>query len=343
VDVVQEGLAIPWDVAFAPDGRMFVTERDTDRILIYASGAPRAPVIASTTLPDMSGFQAGPMGLVLHPRFEQTPSLYVCVTRNVRGAPRLRVLRFRVTGAGTGTRLGSETTIVQGAIGSIVNSGCRLRFGPDGHLWITVGHGQDEDTSGDPDSPMGKVLRVEADGAIPPDNPLLPGATERTAAFSMGHRNPQGIDFAPGRSDPYVIEHGPDHDDEINRIEPATDYGWPETSGPDGPGGAADPAWASGASTLAPSGGMFAVGREWGAWEGDLFVANLAEADLRRFRLSADGLTLTQKDVLFDGRFGRLRTVSLGPGGALYLTTSNSTWGEAIDRIIRVRPRLTDG
>ncbi len=145
----------------------------------------------------------------------------------------------------------------------------------------------------------------------------------------MGHRNPQGIDFPPGRDEPYVVEHGPEHRDEINRIEPGADYGWPERSGPDGPGGSADPAWASGSSTLAPSGGMFAVGAEWGAWEGDLFVASLQEADLRRFRLSGDGLSLVEKDVLFDGRFGRLRTVSLGPGGALYLTTSDSTWGEA--------------
>ncbi len=337
--VLQRGLAVPWDVAFAPDGRMFVTERDTDRILVFASADPNAPLVGSSTLPDSKGFEAGPMGLVLHPDFARTGHLYVCMTRRSDDdLPRLAVLRFRVGDREESDRIDLDTTILEGGVGTPTESGCRMRFGPDGFLWIATGQGHDASASADPDSLMGKVLRVDSDGAPAPDNPTLPGATQRTAAYSMGHRNPQGLEFVPGRRDPFVVEHGPDENDEINLIEPGLDYGWPRVSGGDGPGGAADPVWASGDTTLAVSGAALALGEAWGAWEGDLFVATLKEEDLRRFRIAGDGRKLEEKEVLFDGRFGRLRTVTLGHRGALYLTTSNSEYGEAIDRVLRVEP-----
>jgi glucose/arabinose dehydrogenase len=319
---------------------MFVTERDTDRVLVFASARRGAPLVGSLTLPDSEGFHAGPMGLTLHPHFARNGLVYVCVTRNAaQRGPRLMVVRLRVTGTRAATRLVEDRVILRGDRGSPVNSGCRLRFDSDGLLWIAVGQGARAASSSDPASLMGKVLRVDADGRPAAENPPVDGGTAPTPILSLGHRNPQGIDFAPGRGDAYVVEHGPDRDDEINRIEPGGDYGWPASSGSDGLGGVADPAWSSGRETIAPSGAAFVTGDTWGSWEGDLVVATLKDEDLRRYRLRDDGATLTQEEVLLDGRFGRLRAVTLGPDGSLYVTTSNSEYGAARDMVVRLEPR----
>ena len=145
----------------------------------------------------------------------------------------------------------------------------------------------------------------------------------------MGHRNPQGIAFQPGTGRVYAAEHGPNTDDEVNLIVAGGNYGWPCYTGAGnvnfadpscGPAGSyRNPAWASGTPTLATSGLAFADGVSWGDFDGNLFVAQLKETDLRRFTPSVDGTTMTHADVLFDGTWGRLRAVVRGPAGQLYL------------------------
>ncbi|HEX7195201.1 MAG TPA: cell wall-binding repeat-containing protein, partial [Candidatus Limnocylindria bacterium] len=194
----------------------------------------------------------------------------------------------------------------------------------------------------DPASLNGKILRITRDGEIPADNPIWPPASEPSAVVSMGHRNPQGIAFAPG-GQVYAAEHGPNVDDEINRIVPGANYGWPcytgagnpfMTAGCLPPAAYSAPAWASGPSTIATSGMTFLDHPSWEDWDGSAVVAQLKEQDLRRFTSSGGGATLTQADVLLDGDYGRLRAAVQAPDGSLYLTTSNGT----ADRVIRVTP-----
>jgi glucose/arabinose dehydrogenase len=178
------------------------------------------------------------------------------------------------------------------------------------------------------------VLRLEPDGSVPADNPF------GSAAYSLGHRNSQGITLAANGS-LLAVEHGTDVNDEINVIVAGGNYGYPCFTGvseagpiPDGCGPASDylaPAWTSGSTTLATSGITVLSGSSWGGWEGRIVVSTLKEEDLRVFDFVDDGV-LAERSTWLDGRFGRLRAVVIGPAGELYVSTANGPG----DRIIRV-------
>ena len=328
-EAVQSGLALPWDVAFLPDGRMVVTER-VGNLLVFESGEPNARRVGNFAVPGVRAQgESGLMGIAVDPDFARNGFLYVCASRTDQGQWLNQILRLRLE-AGAMTLDG--VVIRDGMRAAAIHDGCRLVFGPDGKLWATMGESGQPRLAQDPSSLNGKVLRVNGDGSIPGDNPVLPGAAGRTAAYSFGHRNHQGLAFQPGTSRLYAIEHGEDEHDEINLIRAGANYGWPQQQGPGGgPRGYVDPVWSSGpAGTLATSGGTFVTGQQWGLWSGSLFVAQLKEADLRRFTI--DGDVATQREVLLDRKYGRLRSVVLGPNGALYVTTSNGSG----DRVIRL-------
>jgi glucose/arabinose dehydrogenase len=217
------------------------------------------------------------------------------------------------------------------------HQGCAVEVDAADHLWVTVGDANlpaGENRAQDPDALNGKVLRLGLDGSVPADNPF------GSPVYSLGHRNPQGLAFDP-TGNAWAVEHGTDENDELNRLQPGGNYGYPCFTGadapgpiPDGCGPASDylsPAWASGSPTLATSGAAFLAGPGWGDWEGQLVVSTLKEEDLRGFSVGADGRA-TSEETLLDGRFGRLRGLVIGPDGALYVSTSNGT----DDRILRV-------
>ena len=327
---IRSGLAIPWDLAFAPDGRMFVTER-VGNILIYASAAPNAPQLANVfPVPNINASgESGLMSIELDPAFATNNLLYVCVSVNDGGLWLNQVQRFRMNG---NTPVFDRYVIRSGMRANSNHDGCRIRFGPDGKLWVTMGDAGDTANGQNPNVLNGKVLRVEADGSIPTDNPIMPGAAARTAVYTMGNRNPQGLTFEPGTARVIEVEHGDDTHDEINILRAGANYGYPVCRGPCGDPRFVDPAWSSGNVTLATSGADFARGVQWGAYDGSLFVATLKETDLRRFTLA--GSVATQQNIFFDGTYGRLRTARQGPDGSLYLTTSNGSG----DQVIRITP-----
>src|SRR5712691_7924754 len=328
--VVRSGLAIPWDLAFAPDGRMFVTER-VGNILVYASAAPNAAQLANV-FPvaniNASG-ESGLMSIELDPAFASNNLLYVCVSVNDGGQWLNQVLRYRMS---ANTPVFDGYVIRSGMRANSNHDGCRIRFGPDGKLWVTMGDAGNLANAQNPNVLNGKVMRVNSDGTIPPDNPIMPGAAARTAIYTMGNRNPQGLTFEPGTGRVIEVEHGDDTYDEINILRAGANYGYPVCRGPCGDPRFVDPAWSSGNVTLATSGADFARGVQWGAYDGSLFVAALKESDLRRFTIA--GAVATQRDIFFDGTYGRLRTAREGPDGSLYLTTSNGS----ADRVIRITP-----
>ena len=230
------------------------------------------------------------------------------------------------------------------------HSGGRLLFGPQGYLWIAAGDGRVVTGAQDLTSLGGKVLRVDPrTGAPAPGNPF--GAS--SPVYAYGFRNPQGLALRPGTEQMWLVEHGPEHDDEINLLAPGGNYGWdpipddgtlvfydysdeagvPMTDLAKFPS-ARQARWSSGFPTLETSGAVFLDGPQWGEWEGRLAVATLKTKSLRVFEFTEQGDFAGQIVVPeLDGSHGQLRTPVLGPDGALYIATSNEPGG---DRILRV-------
>ena len=327
---VQGGLDHPWDIAFTDDGRMLVTER-IGRVRVYASGEPGAQLLHAATIPDVRAeLESGLMGIAVH-----DDAVYICASRDPGDDWQVELLRSTLSADGSLAPF--EALPIGQTIGAARHQGCAVEVDASEHVWLTIGEANlpaGENPAQDPDRLNGKVLRVNLDGSAPADNPF------GNAVFSLGHRNPQGLAFAPDGA-VWEVEHGTDENDEVNRIQSGGNYGYPcftgaDTTGPipDGCGPASDylaPAWASGSPTLATSGARFLIGPAWGDWEGDLVVSTLKESDLRRFAVSADG-EVTLEETLLDNRFGRLRALVIGPDGALYVSTDNGN----DDRILRV-------
>jgi glucose/arabinose dehydrogenase len=337
--VVQTGLVDPWDIGFASAGQMFVTERP-GRVRVFAGGGSGAALLATTTLANVRAEgESGAMGIAVDHNFAVNRLIYVCVSRTYLGHWLNQLIRYRVT---SDWHLQHDLTMIKwGMRANTFHNGCAVEEGPDGKIWLTMGDAGDAMAAQDPKRLNGKVLRINPDGTVPADNPIMPGTSQRSLVYSMGHRNPQGITFQPGTGRVYAIEHGPDVNDEINWIRPGLNYGWPCVTGygqayMSCPGSASftSPAWASGGFTIANSGGTFVTGAKWLDFENELFVSQLKEQDLRRYAISASGVTASYLHLYFDNRWGRLRASVLGPDQRLYLTTSNDTG----DMVIRVTP-----
>jgi glucose/arabinose dehydrogenase len=328
--VIQSGLIVPWEVAVAPDGRMFVTERP-GTISVFESTTPMARRVTSTQVSGVRAMgEAGLLGLALDPDFPRNQFVYVCASRLDQGEWRNEVLRYRASASA----LAVDTTILRaGIVASGLHDGCRMHFGPDGKLWIATGDGGVPARAQDVSSLNGKVLRINADGSVPGDNPTIRGESAPSAIYALGLRNPGGLAFDPKTGTCFVVDAGDQQQDEIDEVFAGANFGWPTVLGPNGASrGFVDPVWSSGASTLAVAGAVFLSGPDWGAWSGSLVVATLKEQDLRRF--TVDEKHATERDILLDQKYGRLRSVTAAPDGSLLVTTSTGSG----DRIIRIVP-----
>jgi len=328
--VIQSGLIVPWDVAVAHDGRMFVTERP-GTLSVFESTAPMAKRVASTQVTGVRAMgEAGLLGLALDPDFPHNQFLYVCASRLDQGEWRNEILRYRVSASAVTV----DTTILRtGIVASGLHDGCRIRFGPDGKLWIATGDGGVPARAQDATSLNGKVLRLNADGTVPSDNPSIRGQSAPTAVYALGLRNPGGLAFDPRTGTCFVVDAGDQMQDEIDEVSAGANFGWPAALGPNGSSrGFVDPAWSSGTSALAVASAVFLSGPDWGTWSDSLVVTTLKEQDLRRF--TVDGKQATEHDILLNQKYGRLRAVTVAPDGSLIVTTSTGSG----DRIIKVVP-----
>ena len=328
--VIQSGLIVPWEVAVAPDGRLFVTERP-GTLSVFESVAPMAKRVASAQVSGVRAMgEAGLMGLALDPDFTRNQLLYVCASRLDQGEWRNEVLRYRVSASA----LAADNTILRsGIVASGLHDGCRMRFGPDGKLWIATGDGGLPARAQDATSLNGKVLRLNADGSIPSDNPTLKGQSAPSVVYALGLRSPGGLTFDPRTGTCFVVDAGDQMQDEIDEVSAGANFGWPAALGPNGSSrGFVDPAWSSGTTTLVVAGAAFLSGPDWGAWTNSLVVATLKEQDLRRF--TVDDKIPTQREILLDQKYGRLRTVTSAPDGSILVATSTGSG----DRIIRIAP-----
>ena len=337
--VVQDGLVIPWDIAFAPGGQMIVTERP-GRVRVYESGNIDAPLLATSTISRVhADGEAGVMGIAIDNDFATTRWVYICVSRDDNGAWRNQLIRYRMT---AGWHLDfSKYLIRNGMRANTIHNGCAVQQAASGRIWLSMGDANHAMDAQDPDRLNGKILRIERDGSIPSTNPIWPGHSGPTRVYSIGHRNPQGIAFHPENGRVYAVEHGPDRDDEINWIRAGRNYGWPCVTGRNhvnascpGHGTFTRPAFSTEGPTWATSGGVFVNGANWGDWDNSLLVCQLKESDLRRFSVAGDGSPVTFHALLFNNTWGRLRAAVLGPGNKLYITTSNGS----NDKVVRITP-----
>lgn len=326
--VVAQGLQVPWSIVFAPDGRMFVTERP-GRVRVIEKGQLRAQPLLSLTDVVATG-EAGLMGLALHPDFAKNRFVYLCYAKGGGDDLADLVVRYRETG----TALVEPRAILQNIPAARFHAGCRLKFGPDRKLYITTGDATTRDIAQDLHSLGGKILRVNDDGSIPADNPFA-----RSPIWSYGHRNPQGLDWDPKSGLLFETEHGPSGfdggsgGDEVNIVERGKNYGWPLIMHHDKHAGMESPLLEY-TPACAPASGAF--------WRGDFYFGCLRGENLHHVVLDPkDRRKVVREEKLFTN-LGRIREVAVGPDGALYFSTSNRDGRgnptDNDDRIFKIKP-----
>lgn len=330
ISELVSGLNYPWSVVFLNDKKLLVSERN-GQLRVVENGKISAPL---TGLPDdiyVKG-QGGLQELLLHPNFEKNGWIYLSYSSGNDDENALKIVRLRLQGL-TLVDL-QEIYTVAPFKDTPVHFGARMAFMSDATLIFTSGDGFDYRESAQKlNSQLGKILRINADGSLPENNPYI-GETEKNLAgalFSIGHRNPQGLVYDPIRQLVFANEHGPDGGDEINMIHPGNNYGWPViTNGRDYSGASITPfkdypgmeqPFVDWTPSIAPSGMAVYYGKMFPEMEGDLLVSTLKSKEVRWVQMK--GLKVSGQVSLFSELDQRIRDVRVHPDGSLYLLTDS--------------------
>ena len=352
---VASGLQNPWALAFLPEGRFLVTERDGSMRVVQPDGKVGAPI---TGVPDVAANgQGGLLDVLLDGDFARNRTLYFCYSEPAPG----------VLTRGNSTALARATLSADNAslenvkvifsqkpkFSSSAHFGCRVvesrapgaNSPPDGKLFLTLGDRfSRRDDAQTLDNHHGKIVRINKDGTVPADNPFVGKAGALPEIWSIGHRNLQGAALTPNGA-LWVHEHGPQGGDEINLPKPGANYGWPVISyGENYGGGAINQGLRAQAGleqplhywvpSIAPSGMVFLSSDKYGkAWQGNLFVGSLKFAYLSRIELTAPYSGKVQKESKLVEGIGRVRDVRQGPDGLLYVLTDGSN-----GKLVRLLP-----
>ncbi|MBI2601257.1 PQQ-dependent sugar dehydrogenase [Candidatus Daviesbacteria bacterium] len=328
IQVVAQGLEVPWDIAISPQDELFITERPGQVKILTKDGK----LINIANLRQVSSnSESGLTGIALHPNFNNNNFLYLYYSYQKGNSTFNRVSRFTFQD----NTLSDEQIILNNLPGGPIHNGGRLRFGPDQKLWILTGDAGFESLAQNLNSLGGKVLRLNDDGTIPSDNPI-----KGSAIYSYGHRNPQGIDWYNGNL--FISEHGSQAFDEINLIEPNKNYGWPivKRCFSDDPK-FVNPILCSEQTTWAPSGLAF-IETDIEELKNSLFFAGLRGQLLERAVI--EGRNVQSRETILKDTYGRLRAVTADDKGNVYISTSNRD-GRGIpqqgdDKILKVSPKF---
>ena len=315
------GLDTPWALDFAPDGRIFISERPGQIRVVENGRLLPDPWLKIDRVVERG--ESGLLGIALDPDFKNNGFLYVAYTYAGQQNPYVnRLSRFHENPQTR--RGGEEKVLVDGIVGASNHNGGVVRFGPDGKLYWGMGERFEGDLAQDRSNLNGKILRLNADGSIPSDNPF-----PNSYIWSYGHRNPQGLAWQPGTNNLFSTEHGPSGEngccnDEVNLVEKGKNYGWPTIVGDRQRDGMVTPLINSGNnSTWAPSGMTFVSA---GPWKGSLVFGGLRGQALYRALIDPnDPRKITGLESYFKGEFGRIRNVYETPekDGNLIILISN--------------------
>jgi len=316
---------------------MIFTER-VGRVRVFENGTLKQQPLFVVPDVEPTG-ESGLMSVVLHPQFATNHLLYLSYAYGGAGI-RVRVVRYREAPEGFVDR----KVIIEDIPAAQFHAGCRLRFGPDGKLYITTGDATQRELAQRLDSLAGKTLRLNDDGSVPSDNPFIGQANARPEIWSYGHRNSQGMDWQPGTNLMFQTEHGPSGfdgpggGDEVNIIERGKNYGWPLIHHNESRPGLESPLLEY-TPACAPASGMFYQGSVFPQFKGNFFFGCLRGEGL--IRVTLNGRRVLGQERLIT-KYGRIRDVAEGPDGFLYFSTSNrdgrGTPTGDDDRILRLVP-----
>ena len=333
---VVDGLQNPWSLAFLPGGKMLVTERPGRLRVVAADGTKSEPV---TGLPavDARG-QGGLLDVVLDPAFAKNNLIYWSYAEPREGGVNNTAVARGTFVDGPAPRVDNVQVVFRQApsLDSRLHFGSRLVWGRDGTLFVTLGDRSITEgrmQAQRTDGLLGKIVRINADGSIPKDNPFVGKAGVPAAMWSLGHRNIQSAALHPTTGELWEVEHGTRGGDEINIARKGKDYGWPTiaygieyrggpiTGGITAQAGMEQPLyyWDP---IIGPSGMAFYTGNLFPAWKGSLFVGGHGTRDL--VRLSIDGEKVTGEERLLVDQKDAVRDVRQGPDGALYIVTDGA-------------------
>jgi len=334
---IISNLDTPWEILWGPDNYIWFTERQGKVSRLNPETGERNIIL---TIDDVfENGEGGLLGMVLHPDFPEQPIVYLVYNYASGALIRERLVRYTWNG---GTLVNQEI-LINDIEANSYHDGSRLAFGPYGKLYMSTGDAGNTANSQNTNSLNGKILRINPDGSIPSDNPF-----PDSYIWASGLRNSQGLVFSP---DGYLYgsDHGPSTDDEINLLEQARNYGWPDITGfCDQPGeitycnnnNIREPlaAWTP---TLAVAGIDYYNHPDIPEWQHSILMTTLKAGKLVSLKLSSDGLSITGQSEWFVNNYGRLRDICISPDGRIFIAVSNrdgrGTPRPGDDRIVQIR------
>ena len=334
VVTVVDGLIQPWSIAFLPDGDALITERP-GRLRVMRQGKLLPQAVEGVPKVFHSS-QGGLLEVMPHPNFTSNRLIYLSFSKP--GATDAQATTTLVRGRYEGTRLTNVEQLFEAVTQGRNHFGGKIAFDRNGYLFLTLGDRQvppegnlETHPAQDLSNHHGKIIRLQDDGRVPPDNPFVNRAGARPEIWSYGHRNVQGLAIHPETGDIWTNEHGPQGGDELNRIQPSKNFGWPvigfgvnyQTGLAIHTGthreGMEQPAqvWVP---SIGISGLMIYTGNRFPQWRGNLFVGGMARQRLAR--LTLDGQRVISEETLVP-QMGRIRDIRQAPDGDIYLVTDN--------------------
>ena len=325
----------PWEMKYGPGDSLWMTTKNGKVFRIHpVTGA--ATLLLDYTANVYTGGEAGMLGMTFHPDFSANPYVYIVYTYPSGGTNQERLSRFTYSG---GT-LSGETILLDNIAANTTHNGSRLLMLPDNTLLISTGDAANTATPQNTASLNGKFLRVNLDGSIPADNPI-----SGSSVYSFGHRNPQGL-MLHSNGKVYATEHGPNNNDEFQIIEKGRNYGWPNVVGFCDNDVAGETAFCSAnnvkeplaswnpapAGTWAPSDLIWYSHPSIPEFQNSFLVAFLKTEKLRSIRIDATGEAITSQTDYFTNQWGRIRDITTGPDGSIFIVTNVSPF-----RIIKIR------